>query len=361
VEDQISSVDAFQVQRVLNMDKIPAFAAPVLFSKAARPFLEIMAKRARSITRARFGRCMTIYAPVYLSNYCNNRCAYCGFAAGQTISRIKLSMQQTLEQVEYLLAEGIQHLLLVTGEAPDEFGLDQLCAVAKRLRGQVASLSVEVFPCHLAGYLRLVEAGVDGLVLYQETYDPQVYRTQHLAGPKRLFEKRLLSVEEGGQAGMRSLGIGSLLGLANPQVEACFLAWHGDYLTRRFPGSRLSLSFPRLRPVPGGTPVLFPVSDADLVQFIVGMRLMFPDAELVLSTREPADLRDKLLPLGITRLSAGSKTSPGGYGPHKDKEQPEQFQVEDSRSVQEIIGAVRSAGFDVVFKDFDAAFVQDEG
>jgi len=220
-----------------------------------------------------------------------------------------------------------------------------------------ASLAVEVFPCDLAGYRRLVSAGADGLVLYQETYDPDSYQKYHPSGPKRDFRARLEAMEAGGQAGFRSLGIGSLLGLTPSRVEACYLAWHCHHLSRSFPQARLAVSFPRLRPVSGGTPISHPVADADLVQFIVGMRLLFPDAEIVISTREPADLRDRILRLGVTRMSAGSRTSPGGYSDQVQDQEAGQFATDDQRSVAEVAKAIRAAGLDVVGKDFDPAFL----
>ncbi len=356
--EKMASVDEGAVLRVLASSRIKPEDAPVLFSPPARKYLEQLAQKSRRLTLERFGRAVTLYAPIYLSSACTNQCSYCGFAAHRDIERIKLSPEQAMQQAEILFEQGLRHWLLLTGEAPSVYGMDDICKVARLLRPKAASLSVEIFPTDLAGYKNLARAGVDGLVIYQETYDRDLYARIHEAGPKRNFDFRMSAIEHGGQAGFRTLGIGALLGLAHAPVEACMMAAHGAYLQKRFPQARLAISFPRLRPVPGGTPVLHPVSDADLTQLIVGMRLMFPDAELVMSTREPAPLRDRLIPLGITRMSAGSRTTPGGYG-HADDAEKGQFVTEDQRSVFEVASAIRAAGYDVVYKDFDPALVVD--
>lgn len=360
---QIEAVSDAEVQRVLAAPgRPPPSAAPVLLSPAARPHLEQMAQRARAVTRRRFGRTITLYAPLYLSSHCVNHCTYCGFAAPLDLPRRALSADEAAAEARALRAQGIRHLLLVTGEAPARYGLDALCQAVRRIRAHVASVAVEIAPCDEAGYRRLIAAGVDGLVLYQETYDPALYARLHPAGPKRSFTARLDAVEAGGRAGFRSLGIGALLGLAPWRAEVCALAWHGRHLARRFPGSRLAFSFPRLRPVAERRPEeLYPLSDADLVQAIVVTRLLFPDAELVVSTREPAWLRDQLIPLGVTRMSAGSRTSPGAYGAGAAAAAgARQFETDDRRPVADVAAAIRAAGYDVVTKDFDSIFMQGE-
>ncbi len=358
VRERIEGATRSMVLRALAREHPTLADAPALLSEAAGEFLEEMARRARRITLARFGRTMTLYAPIYLSNHCVNLCRYCGFAADRRIPRVHLTTDEAAAQAEYLFSKGIRHILLLTGEAPNVYGLDRVAEVARAIRGRAASVSVEIFPTDLAGYRLLADAGVDGLTLYQETYDRDLYREQHPAGPKADYDARLDAVEAGGEAGFRSLGIGALLGLGEPMVEAFYTAWHCDYLTRRFPMARVAISFPRLRPVPDGTPILHQVTDRDLVQMILVMRLLFPDADLVISTREPAWLRDRLMLLGVTRMSAGSRTSPGGYGKAAPQDPADQFHVDDTRSVEEVVAAVRRAGLDVVTKDFDPAFLE---
>ncbi|RME24419.1 MAG: radical SAM protein, partial [Deltaproteobacteria bacterium] len=304
----LEKVDERRVLRAISL--APQNDIPALFSRAAQGLLEKMAQRANRITLARFGRAVNLYAPLYLSNSCVNRCSYCGFAAHRQIPRIELDSAEALEQADFLLRQGIRHLLLVTGEDRRSYGLERILEISRLLRPRVASLSVEIFPCSEEEYRLLAAAGVDGVVLYQETYQRAVYDSVH-RGPKKDFLRRLGAIEASARAGMRTLGVGVLLGLAEPRLDACLLAMHAIWLQARFPGVRIAVSFPRMRPVEGGLPVQHEVDDSLLVQLVVAMRILLPDAELVLSTREPASLRDRMLPLGITRVSAGSRTTPG--------------------------------------------------
>jgi len=356
LEREIKTVTPDQVGSLLQRDRIRPQDVPLLFSPAAAEFLEQMSVRSAEVTRRRFGRTISIYAPLYLSNHCINSCTYCGFAKERDIPRRSLSIEQACQQAEHLIEQGVRQLLLVTGEAKHIYGLDDLCRLAEKLRPRLAGLSIEVFPCQQDEYQRLIDSGVDGLVLYQETYDAKSYAQLHPHGPKRDFNKRLAAIEAGGRVGFRTLGIGSLLGLTPSSLEICFLAWHCEFLTRQFPESRLAVSFPRLRPVSGGAKLKHPLSDRQLAQYVVGMRLLFPDAELVISTRESAGLRDRLLHFGVTRISAGSRTSPGAYGQEIQTEEG-QFETDDCRSVDEVSQAIRLAGYDPVFKDFDPAFM----
>jgi 2-iminoacetate synthase len=299
---------------------------------------------------------MQLYAPIYVSNECVNRCVYCGFAHELTIPRRTLSSLEAIIEAGHLRAEGFRHLLLVSGEAPRIITVDYLVEVANALRSRCDSLSLEVGTFERSGYEKLVDAGIDGLTLYQETYQPEVYRRVHLAGPKCRFERRLQAMQAAGEAGFRSLGVGALLGLAPWRPEAYALAQHARRLTRQFWRSRIAVSFPRIRQNAGGRQAVYPVSDRDLVQMVCVMRLALPDAELVLSTREPATLRDHVMGLGITRMSAGSRTNPGGY------EQPdnsgEQFSIVDARSPSEFVKVLVERGLDPVWKDFDRGFLQ---
>jgi 2-iminoacetate synthase len=343
------------VERALGRTELEERDVLALLSNAAVPYLEDMAQMAQLVTRQRFGRTMQLYAPLYLSNECVNRCCYCGFSRELAISRATLSIEAATAEAELLHAEGFRHLLLVSGEAPRTINLEYLEAVTRVLRPRFDSLSLEVATFDLAGYQRLVDAGIDGLTLYQETYHPEVYAQVHLAGPKRVFARRLQAMEFAGQAGFRSLGIGALLGLAPWQPEAFALARHGRELTRRFWRSRIAVSFPRLRNNAGGQTAPHPVSDRALLQMICAIRLALPDAELVLSTREPAELRNHLMGLGITRMSAGSCTNPGGYGERQHSS--EQFSIQDERSAAEVAVALLQRGLEPVWKDFDRGFL----
>ncbi len=353
---QLELATAQNVELALAHEQLDERDIVALLSNAAVPYLEDMAQRAQQVTRQRFGLTMQLYAPLYLSNECVNRCTYCGFSQELTIPRRSLSVETVRSEAEHLHAQGFRHLLLVSGEAPRTINLDYLETVARALRPRFDSLALEVGTFGLGGYQRLVAAGIDGLTMYQETYQTDVYRRVHLAGPKHHYDRRLDAMLAAGRAGFRSLGIGALLGLAPWQLEAFALARHGRDLHRQFWRSRIAVSFPRIRNNAGGQAVPHPVSDRALLQMICTMRLALPDAELVLSTREPATLRDQLMGLGITRMSAGSRTNPGGYA--EDDRAGEQFSIEDERSASEVAAALLERGFEPVWKDFDRSFTQ---
>jgi 2-iminoacetate synthase len=353
---ELEQATARDVERALDREQLDERDLVALLSNAALPYLEAMAQKAQRVTRQRFGRTMQLYAPLYLSNECVSRCSYCGFSHDVDMPRRTLDVDATKSEAEHLHAQGFRHLLLVSGEAPRTVNLEYLETITRELRSRFDSIALEVAAFDLPGYQRLVAAGVDGLTLYQETYQSEVYRSVHLSGPKRNYARRLLAMNWAGQSGFRSLGIGALLGLAPWQLEAVALARHGRALTKEFWRSRVAVSFPRIRENAGGRLATHPVSDRELVQLICAMRLVLPDAELVLSTREPARLRDQLMNLGITRMSAGSRTNPGGYG---DREHSlEQFSIEDERSPHEVARVLLERGFEPVWKDFDRGFLQ---
>lgn len=352
---QLECTTARDVEVALSRESLDERDIVALISRAAAPYLEDMAQRAQRITRQRFGRTMQLYAPLYVSNECVNRCSYCGFSHELPIPRLTLSVDAIAAEAARLHEEGFRHLLLVSGEDQRAVNLDYLVAAARTLRPHFDSLSIEVGTFEFDGYKRLVDAGIDGIALYQETYQPDEYRKVHLAGPKCNFGRRLRAIDVAAQAGFRSLGIAALLGLAPWQLEAFALARHGRELGLRFWRSRIAISFPRIRGNAGGRAAPHEVSDRELVQMICAMRLALPDAELVLSTREPAVLRDHLMGIGITRMSAGSRTNPGGYVGNDHA--GEQFSVEDERSAAEVARALVQRGFEPVWKDFDRSFL----
>jgi 2-iminoacetate synthase len=356
LDDLVLGATPGDVERALGRDALSDADVAILLSPAAAGHLEAIATRSASLTRRRFGRTMQLYAPLYLSNECVNRCTYCGFSNELDIARMTLSPDQVVAEADWLRSEGFRHLLLVAGEVPRLLDVRYLEAVVERLGDRFDSIAIETGTFDEQDYRRLVRAGVDGLTLYQETYVPDVYRRVHRAGPKASYDRRLLAIEAAGRAGFRSLGVGALLGLAPFRLEAVRLAMHARSLQRRHWQSRVAVSFPRIRHAEGGFVPSHPVGDGDLVQLVCVMRLALPDAELVLSTREPAPLRDALVPLGITRMSAGSRTNPGGYTTAEAS--GEQFAIEDSRSVAEIVAMLRARGVDPVFKDFDRALVR---
>jgi 2-iminoacetate synthase len=329
---------------------------PVLLSPAAGEQLEVMAQRARTLTLQRFGRVVLLYVPLYVSNYCINRCIYCGFNAANRVTRHALTVDEAVKESLLLHAMGFQHLLLVSGEHPRYAGVEYLAAVCEQLRHVFASLCVEVQPLSTDDYTRLIEAGVDCVTCYQETYDPETYARYHQGGPKRDYTHRMQTLERAATAGIRKVGLSPLYGLADWRIEACFAGLHAQFLMRKYWRTQVSISFPRLRHAAGEFRPPHPLPDRGLAQIICALRLALPDAHLVLSTREPAGLRDHLLPLGITQMSAASRTSPHGYSHAFEAEC--QFDVLDQRSAVEVAAAITRAGYEPVWKDWDEHFLE---
>jgi 2-iminoacetate synthase len=328
-----------------------------LVSPAAEAYLERMAELARQLTLQRFGRTIRLYAPVYLSSYCINRCRYCGFNQDHDFARIRLTVDEALAEAEILAAEGFRDILLVTSEDREFVTVSYLAELATKLRSRFSFIGAEIYQMTAPEYGQLFDAGIEGITLYQETYDRDTYARLHRAGPKADYDKRLRGPDDFAGAGMRELGLGVLLGLADWRIETVALGEHAFALFKRYWKSRVSFSFPRLRPAPGVPSDVFahPVTDRNLVQMILALRLCFADAGLVLSTRERADLRDRLIRLGITKMSAGSRTSPGGYT--KGHTSSGQFEVDDTRSPHAVAEMLKSQGLEPVWKDWDRAFL----
>jgi 2-iminoacetate synthase len=322
-----------------------------LLSPAAAERLEHLAAASRSLTIARFGRTMRMYAPLYLSNECLTTCAYCGFARELPIARKTLSAEETLEEARHLLRQGFRSILLLTGEHERLTGVDFLEDRIRLLAAEVPSLAVEVQVWSEAEYRRLAGAGCEGVVIYQETYHPETYARVHLAGRKRRFEWRLLGPERAARAGMRRVGIGALLGLHDDwRYEALATAAHARHLMRRYWRTQVTVSVPRLRPSAAGYQPRTVVADAELVQLICALRLFLPDAGIVISARESPAFRDGLFPIGVTHTSAGSHTEPGGY--EHPNEATEQFEVADLRSPAVVAARLRELGYEPVWEDW---------
>src|SRR5438045_7100226 len=341
--------------------------------------LEAMARKSRALTLRNFGRTMRLFAPLYLSNECINNFRYCGFSRDNPILRVTLNFDEVIAEAPHLARQGFRQILLVAGEHPKFAGRDYLAECVRALAPDFSSISIEVGPMETEDYIPVVEAGAEGLVVYQETYNRAIYDQLHLAGPKKDFGWRLACPERGYDAGFRRLGIGALFGLAPWREEAIALAAHLEYLLKRCWKSSLTVSVPRLRPAAGEFRPHFPMSDRDLVHLVCALRVTFPQVGVVLSTREPPALRDLLVKLGITLMSAGSHTEPGGYtGQGREKvhrtvrgrimpqeispSEPDiatsQFEIGDPRSPQEIAAILRRNGMEPVWKDWDAALME---
>lgn len=328
---------------------LTGFAA--LLSSAAGERLEDLAQLAHTTTIRRFGPTVRLYAPLYLSNECVSVCTYCGFSAGNEISRRTLSVDEVRAEGAELRRRGFRHVLLVAGEHARIVSKDYLVGSVEALAPIVPQISVEVQVWDTATYRRLVAAGCDGLTVFQETYDPSTYAEVHRKGKKRNYAWRLAAPDRGAEAGMRRLGIGALLGLHDDwRTEAIAVAAHARALMRRWWRCEITVALPRLRPAAGGFQPAEAVTDRQFVQLLCALRIALPDVGINLSTREDATFRDSLVPLGVTTMSAGSHTEPGGYAAGSDAEP--QFEIADNRSPAEIAGVLRAAGYDPVWKDW---------
>ena len=367
----------------LEKTKVSLADFAALISPAAGDLLEVMSRKAHTMTQQRFGKTIRLFAPLYLSNECVNNCSYCGFSRDNPILRVTLSLDEVQREANELNAQGFRNLLLVAGEHPKFVSNHYLRDCVARLHAEWPSISLEVGPMETEEYRPIVAAGADGLVVYQETYDRAVYDQMHTAGPKKNFDWRLETPERAYTAGFRRLGIGALYGLADWRFEALSLAAHADYLLRHCWKAQLTISLPRLRPCAGEFEPLTLLRDRDLAQLICAFRLMFPDVGIVLSTREMPKLRDGLIPLGVTMMSAGARTEPGGYtGAGREKihhtergiikeiaagssewvpqdKRPTnatgQFDIGDERTPQEVATLIRRLGYEPVWKDWDTA------
>ncbi len=347
------SCTADDVSRALNGQGATLGRFAALISPAAAQQLEQLATRAHALTVQRFGRVLQMYAPLYLSNECIDTCTYCGFSRESGIRRLTLSPMRVESEAEVLLREGFRHVLLVSGEHPRIVNAGYLSECVRRLRKRFASISIEVAPQYEDAYRELVQAGVDSLAVYQETYDRDVYDQVHLGGRKKNFDWRLETPERAARAGMKRIGIGALLGLADWRYDALATMLHADWLQRACWRTQISVSVPRLRTAEGAIESLNPVTDVDLAQYVCALRICLPDAGIVLSTRERESLRDGLVKLGVTQLSAGSRTEPGGY--EEPDHEAEQFDVADHRSSREVAATLVAMGYEVVWKDWEAS------
>jgi len=365
----------------------PATFSPTTVSSVQRRFaallepktdaqLDALARESAAVTRQHFGRTIRLFAPLYLSNECINNCAYCGFSRDNAILRVTLDVASVVKEARHLAGQGFRNILLVAGEHPRFVSSGYLERCVRTLVAEIPSVALEVAPMETPEYAALVGAGAEGLIVYQETYDRDVYAAMHTAGPKKDYDWRLACPERAYAGGFRRIGVGALLGLTEWKAEARALAAHLEHLLRVCWRAQFTVSLPRLRPCAGEFAPPHPVNDRGFIQLIGALRLCFPQVGIVLSTREPAALRDVLLPLGVTMMSAGSHTEPGGYtGQGRDdlhltvrgktmapadsdaEGATGQFEISDTRSPREVADMIRAQGFEPVWKDWDRAIL----
>ncbi|KPU26497.1 thiamine biosynthesis protein ThiH [Caloranaerobacter sp. TR13] len=345
--ENITSSDIF---RIINKDKIDEYDFLALLSNEAEKYLEEMAQKAHRLTIQSFGKTILLYTPLYLSNFCINRCSYCGFNIENKIKRKKLTFEEIEEEAKVISSTGLRHILILTGESRKETPVSYIIDAVKILKKYFDSISIEIYPLKEDEYREVIEAGVDGLTIYQEVYDEDIYDKVHIAGLKKNYRFRLNAPERACKARMRNVNIGALLGLNDWRKETFMTGLHAKYLQDKYSDVEVSVSLPRIRPHIGVYEDIYPVSDKNLVQIILALRLFLPRVGITISTRENQKLRDNLIPLGITKMSAGVSTEVGGHSSKTKSDS--QFEISDKRSVIEMKEAISARGYQPVFKDW---------
>ena len=351
IEKKIQNVTVQELKQSLSKSKHSLDDFLNFISPVAQDYLEIMAQKSHQLTKKRFGKTIQMYAPMYLSNECQNICTYCGFSLDNKIKRKTLTDAEIKEEILVLKEAGFDHILLVTGEANYTVNIHYFLNAIELIKKDFTHISVEVQPLSEEEYVALHKAGVHTVLVYQETYHQEVYKKYHPKGKKSNFNFRLETPDRVGKAGIHKIGLGVLLGLENWRTDSFFNALHLDYLQKKYWQSKYSVSFPRLRPAEGIMEPNFIMNDKDLTQLICAYRIWNPDLEISISTRENEKFRDNIIPIGTTTMSAGSKTNPGGYS--VDKQSLEQFETSDERSAFEIAAIIRQKGYEPIWKDWD--------
>ena len=350
LEAFFKNVDKNRIQRAIQTSKPSIEDFLSLLSPQAETHLEEMAQKAHRLTTQHFGKEIGLYTPMYLANHCVNQCRYCGFNATNQTPRKKMTLEEVEKEAQFIAETGLQHILILTGDSRLESPVSYIVDCVKVLKKYFSSIAIEIYALTQEEYKQMVEAGVDGLTIYQETYDEKVYDYVHKAGPKKDYKFRLDAPERAGNVGMRFLNVAPLLGLTDWRKEVFLCGLHAHYLQNKFPDAEISFSIPRIRPHEGEFQPTVVVEDRDVVQLILAMRLFLPRLGINVSTRENAEFRDNLLPLGATKMSAGSTTAVGGHT--ADSNKTKQFEISDERNVVEMKEMLLKKGYQPVLKNW---------
>jgi len=351
IESVIDASDAHSVLRHLNKNSLNIDDFATLISPAALPYLEQIAQKSHDITRRYFGNTIHLFTPMYLSNYCNNRCLYCGFNHDTNIKRYQMSLDEVENEAKMIASTGLKHILILTGDAPNKASRSYLQSCCDVLKKYFSHISIEIYALDTQGYEDLIQSGVDGLTIYQETYNITLYQKLHPSGPKQNYLFRLDAPQRGAQAGMRSVTIGTLLGLDSWRKDIFFTALHASWLENEYPETEISIALPRIRPYYGCYQPEHPVSDQDMVQMIIAIRNFLPRCSITISTRERESFRNNILKLGVTKMSAGSTTAVGGHS--LDNSLHNQFEISDKRSVDQMATYLEQNNIQPLYKDWE--------
>lgn len=338
------------ILNIINKDNLNEYEFLALLSPRAENYLEDMAQRAHQLSLQHFGKTVQLFTPMYVANYCVNRCAYCSFNGSNKISRKVMTMAEVEKEARAIAATGLKHILFLTGESRQQSSVSYICDVARVLRQYFASVSIEIYPLTADEYKEVVTAGVDGFCMYQETYNEDVYDQVHLGGPKKNYRFRLDAPERACKAGMRSVSLGALLGLYEWRKEAFATGLHAYYLQEKYPEMELALGVPRIRPHVGVFENVYEVTDQNIVQVILAYRMFLPQVCITVTTRERPEFRNNLIPLGINKMSAGVSTEVGGHTCAQTSDS--QFEIADPRSVAEMYQMISAQGYQPVLKNW---------
>ncbi len=352
--DYLKNVSDEDVQKSLKKEKLNQFDFLNLLSKKAQNYLEEMAQISKKHKIRHFGNVIQLYLPIYVSNYCSSDCEYCGFSKKNKIKRKHLSEEELHVEAKAIAQSGIRHILLLTGEAKKIANLDYIKMAVRALKQYFSSISIEIYPLQTDEYRQLKELGVDGLTIYQEVYDREIYKQVHTSGEKTNYDYRLDAPQRGAKANLRALNIGVLFGLGDIYKEAFLSGVHAKFLMDKYKHIEVSLSLPRINNAEGDFKVKHTLDDKSFVQFMLAYRLYMPMCGINISTREKASFRDNLIDIGATKFSAGSKTDVGGYS-NIDKSTA-QFDISDTRSVEEIVSMIKNKGLQPIFKDWEIIY-----
>lgn len=346
--EQVTESDVRKVLQKSNLSEVDFLT---LLSPKAESFLEDMAQLSHKLTIQHFGKTIILYTPMYLANYCVNQCVYCGFNTKNKIHRKQLSLEEVEEEAKLISSKGLKHILILTGDASKISSVEYIKNCVEILKRYFNSIAIEVYALTENEYSELASSGVDSMTMYQETYNESLYDKLHIKGPKKDYHFRLDAPERACRANMHSVNIGALLGLDDFQREAFLTGLHANYLQNRYPHVDISVSMPRIRPHIGGFMPSNIISDKNLVQFMLALRLFMPRLGLTLSTREESKFRNNVLPLGITKMSADSNTAVGGHT--SDDDNTGQFDISDNRDLETMMEDIKKLGYQPVLKDWD--------
>lgn len=356
IERFCATVTSEKIRSILSSDHISELDYLALLSDAATPFLEQMAEKAAFLTRLHFGNIVFIFTPLYISNYCENVCAYCSFARQHDIGRRHLSFDEIKDEAERISNTGIRHILVLTGEAPSMASVEYLETSIKILSKYFSNVAIEIYPLSEKDYGSLIKAGAEGLTIYQETYNRDWYYKLHQGGPKADYQFRIEAPDRGCRQGLRTVTIGALFGLYEWRSEAFFTGLHANYLQKKYPSVEVGVSFPRLRPLAGDFETEWLVDDRRFVQMMTALRIYMPSAGITVSTRESESFRNSILPLGVTKMSAGVSTAVGGHGANPSTSQ---FEIADTRSLERMKTDLKRFGFQPVLHDWNSHYLRD--